>query len=104
MNGYKLCLEQVVKELIPKKSSAESAISCEFSENKQSTSPKKISYNQKVKQSLICELLEFIRSHDFTSLLNSMISKQIPEILVDIILLRSADLIPDSVLHLAYLF
>src|SRR5205085_8415978 len=49
--------EQVVKESIPKESSAELAMSCELklsSGNKQDTPPKKIPYNQKVEQDLIC--------------------------------------------------
>jgi hypothetical protein len=58
--------EQVVKESIPKESTAESAIPCELKPsgpgNKQNTPPKKIPYNQKVEQDLICELLEFIRT------------------------------------------
>ncbi|PKB96599.1 hypothetical protein RhiirA5_434561 [Rhizophagus irregularis] len=68
--------EQVVKESISKESSAESAIPCELKPsglgNKQNTLPKKIPYNQKVEQDLICELLEFIRCHDSTSLPNSI--------------------------------
>ena len=78
--------EQVVKESISKESSAESAIPCELKpfspENKQNILPKKIPYNQKVEQDLICELLEFIRRHDSTSLPNSISSKHIPDVLI----------------------
>ncbi|PKK62818.1 hypothetical protein RhiirC2_789803 [Rhizophagus irregularis] len=94
--------EQVVKESISKESSAESAIPCELKPsglgNKQNTLPKKIPYNQKVEQDLICELLEFIRCHDSTSLPNSISSKHIPYVPVE------ANLSPDSVPHLAHLF
>ena len=90
--------EQVVEESIPKESPTESAMSCESSGNKQSTPPQKISYNQKVEQDLICELLEFIRRHDSTSLPNSISSKHIPDVPVD------ADLTSGSVPHLAHLF
>ena len=45
----------------------------------------KIPYNQKVEQDLICELLEFIRCHNSTSLLNSISSKHIPDVTVDAI-------------------
>ncbi|CAG8747490.1 16487_t:CDS:1, partial [Funneliformis mosseae] len=90
--------EQVVEESISKESSAESAISCESFGNKQDTPPKKISYNQKVEQDLICELLEFIRCHNSTSLPNSIFSKHIPDVQVD------ADLTSGSILHLAHLF
>jgi len=58
----------------------------------------KISYNQKVEQDLICELLEFIRCHDFTSLPNSISSKHISDVPV------ITDLTPGSVSHLAHLF
>src|SRR5436305_12866317 len=93
--------EQVAEESIPKESSAESAMSCELklsSGNRQDTPPKKIPYNQKVEQDLICELLEFIRCHNSTPLLNSISSKHIPDVQVD------ADLTPGSILHLAHLF
>ncbi|GES91995.1 hypothetical protein GLOIN_2v1790949 [Rhizophagus clarus] len=90
--------EQVVEESIPKESSAESAMSCESSGNKQDIPPKKIPYNQKVEQDLICELLEFIRCHNSTSLPNYISSKHIPDVQV------YADLIPGSILHLAHLF
>src|SRR5436305_12307558 len=54
----------------------------------------KVSYKQKVEKGLVCELLEFIRSHE--SLPNSTTSsKQIP---VD------SDLAPGSIPHLAHLF
>ncbi|GES76656.1 hypothetical protein GLOIN_2v1790949 [Rhizophagus clarus] len=53
---------------------------------------------QKVEQDLICELLEFIRCHDSTSLLNSISSKHIPDVPVN------ANLTPGSVPHLAHLF
>jgi hypothetical protein len=49
-------------------------------------------------RNLICELLEFIRCHNSTSLPNSISSKHIPDVPVD------ADLTPGSVLHLAHLF
>ena len=49
-------------------------------------------------QDLICELLEFIRRHDSTSLPNSISSKHIPDVPVD------TDLTPGSVPHLAHLF
>ncbi|CAG8778335.1 15070_t:CDS:2, partial [Rhizophagus irregularis] len=90
--------EQVVEESIPKESSAESAIPCESFGNKKDTPPQKIPYNQKVEQDLICELLEFIKCHNSTSLPNSISSKHIPDIPVN------ADLTPGSVLHLAHLF
>ena len=93
--------EQVAEESIPKESSAESAMSCELklsSGNKQDPPPKKIPYNQRVEQDLICELLEFIRCHNSTPLPNSISSKHIPDVPVD------ADLTPGSVLHLAHLF
>ena len=61
----------------------------------------KIPYNQKVEQDLICELLEFIRCHNSTSLLNSISSKHVS---FDAIPLGSADLTPGSVPHLAHLF
>ena len=92
----------MVEESIPKESSAESVIPGELKPsgpgNKQNTPPKKIPYNQKVEQDLICELLEFIRCHDSTSLPNSISSKHIPDVPVN------ADLTPGSVLHLAHLF
>ncbi|CAG8708435.1 16657_t:CDS:2, partial [Funneliformis mosseae] len=91
-------LEQVVKESIPKESSVESAILCESFGNKQGTPPQKIPYNQKVEQDLICELLEFIKYHNSTSLPNSISSKHIPDVPVN------ADLTPGSVLYLAHLF
>ena len=54
----------------------------------------KVPYKQKVEKGLVCELLEFIRSHE--SLPNSTTSsKQIP---VD------SDLAPGSIPHLAHLF
>ncbi|GBB88929.1 hypothetical protein RclHR1_15540008 [Rhizophagus clarus] len=90
--------EQVVEESIPKESSAESAIPCESFGNKQDTPPQKIPYNQKVEQDLICELLEFIKCHNSTSLSNSISSKHIPDVPVN------ADLTPGSVLHLVHLF
>src|SRR4051794_39105844 len=92
--------EQVVEESIPKESSAESAIPCELKPSGpgNNTPPKKIPYNQKVEQDLICELLEFIRCHDSISLPNSISSKHIPDVPVN------ADLIPGSVPHLAHLF
>ncbi|CAB5371256.1 unnamed protein product [Rhizophagus irregularis] len=58
----------------------------------------KISYNQKVEQDLICELLEFIRCHDSTPLSNSISSKHISDVPVN------ADLTPGSVPHLVHLF
>jgi len=93
--------EQVVEESILKESSVESAMSCELklsSRNKQDTPPKKIPYNQKVEQNLICELLEFIRCHNSTSLSNFISSKHISDVPVD------TDLTPGSVPHLAHLF
>ncbi|RGB24511.1 hypothetical protein C1646_772991 [Rhizophagus diaphanus] len=90
--------EQVVKESIPKESPAKLEILCESSGNKQSTLPQKILYNQKVEQDLICELLEFIRCHDFTPILKFISSKYIKDVLVN------TDLTPGSVPHLAYLF
>ncbi|CAB5394842.1 unnamed protein product [Rhizophagus irregularis] len=53
---------------------------------------------EKVEQDLICELLEFIRCHDSTSLPNSISSKHIPDVPVD------ANLTPGSVPYLARLF
>ncbi|CAG8482734.1 12577_t:CDS:2 [Funneliformis mosseae] len=73
-------------------------MSCEFSGKKQSTLSQKILYNQKVKQDLICKLLEFIRCHDSTSLPNSISSKYISDIPVD------ANITSGSVSHLAHLF
>ncbi|GBB91689.1 hypothetical protein RclHR1_19040012 [Rhizophagus clarus] len=90
--------EQVVEESIPKESSAKSAIPCESFGNKQDTPPQKIPYNQKVEQDLICELLEFIKCHNSTSLPNSISSKHILDVPVN------TNLTPGSVLHLAHLF
>jgi hypothetical protein len=82
--------EQVVEKTISKESSAESAIPYELkpSNLRNNTLSKKILYNQKVEQDLICELLEFIRCHDFISLPNSISSKHIPDVPVN------ADLTP----------
>ncbi|RIA95208.1 hypothetical protein C1645_817054 [Glomus cerebriforme] len=92
--------EQVVEESIPKESSAESAIPCELKPSGpgNNTPPKKIFYNQKIEQDLICKLLEFNRCHDSISLPNSISSKHIPDVPVN------TDLTPGSVPHLAHLF
>ncbi|GBB94794.1 hypothetical protein RclHR1_24120006 [Rhizophagus clarus] len=93
--------EQVVKESTPNQSSLvlmEPQKKEEKQVNLSEIKGEKISYNQKVEQDLICELLEFIRCHDSTSLLNSISSKHIPDVPVN------ANLTPGSVPHLAHLF
>ncbi|GES87785.1 hypothetical protein GLOIN_2v1790949 [Rhizophagus clarus] len=93
--------EQVVKESTPNQSSLvlmEPQKKEEKQVNLSEIKGEKISYNQKVEQDLICELLEFIRCHNSTSLLNSISSKHIPDVPVN------ANLTPGSVPHLAYLF
>ncbi|GES77803.1 hypothetical protein GLOIN_2v1882276 [Rhizophagus clarus] len=93
--------EQVVKELTPNQSSLvlmEPQKKEEKQVNLSEIKGEKISYNQKVEQDLICELLEFIRCHDSTSLLNSISSKHIPDVPVN------ANLTPGSVPHLVHLF
>ncbi|GES98233.1 hypothetical protein GLOIN_2v1882276 [Rhizophagus clarus] len=93
--------EQVVKESTPNQSSLvlmEPQKKEEKQVNLSEIKGEKISYNQKVEQDLICELLEFIRCHDFTSLLNSISSKHIPDVPVNV------NLTPGSVPHLAHLF
>ncbi|GET01414.1 hypothetical protein GLOIN_2v1790949 [Rhizophagus clarus] len=93
--------EQVVKESTPNQSSLvlmEPQKKEEKQVNLSEIKGEKISYNQKVEQDLICELLEFIRCHNSTSLLNSISSKHIPDVPVN------ANLTPGSVPHLAHLF
>ncbi|GES97963.1 hypothetical protein GLOIN_2v1790949 [Rhizophagus clarus] len=93
--------EQVVKESTPNQSSLvlmEPQKKEEKQVNLSEIKGEKISYNQKVEQDLICELLEFIRCHDSTSLLNSISSKHIPDVPVNV------NLTPGSVPHLAHLF
>ncbi|CAG8619478.1 610_t:CDS:2 [Gigaspora rosea] len=93
--------EQVVKKSVPKESSLVHMEPQKIEEkqvNLSEINEAKIPYNQKVEQDLICELLEFIRCRDSTSLPNSISSKHIPDVPVD------ADLTPGSVPHLAHLF
>ncbi|CAG8546972.1 7856_t:CDS:1 [Cetraspora pellucida] len=93
--------EQVVKESTPKESSLV-LMEPQKIEKKQVNLSEikvaKISYNQKVEQDLICELLEFIRCHGSTSSPNSISSKHIPDVPI------GADLTPGSVPHLVHLF
>ncbi|PKY31845.1 hypothetical protein RhiirB3_490197 [Rhizophagus irregularis] len=94
-------LEQVVKESAPKESflvHMEPQKIKEKQVNLSEIKEAKISYNQKVEQDLICELLEFIRCHDSTPLSNSISSKHISDVPVN------ADLTPGSVPHLVHLF
>ncbi|PKK64343.1 hypothetical protein RhiirC2_787641 [Rhizophagus irregularis] len=70
-------------------------------EIRQRNQEKKLSQSHKVEQDLICELFEFIRCHNSTSLLNSISSKHIS---FDTIPLGSTDLTPGSISHLAHLF
>src|SRR6266542_2230849 len=96
--------EQVVKESAPKESFLVYMESQKIEEKQVNLSEikeVKIPYNQKVEQDLICVLLESIRCHDSTSLLNSISSKHVS---FDAIPLGSADLTPGSVPHLAHLF
>ena len=93
--------EQVVKESAPKESSLVHMEPQKIEEKQVNLSEikeAKIPYNQKVEQDLICELLEFIRCHDSTSLPNSISSKHILDVPID------AELTPGSVPHLAHLF